>query len=53
MLPENIVFNCLNDAGYYLIEEGIAKTSRENVRGVIKHIRDVCNGKRKTAYNHQ
>ena len=53
MLPEDIVFNCLNDAGYYLIEKGIAKSSKENVRGVVKHIRDVCNGKNKNAYKHQ
>ena len=53
MLPENIDFECLNDAGYYLIEKGFAKTSKENVRGVVKHIRDVCNGKRKIAYKHQ
>jgi hypothetical protein len=53
MLPENINFECVNDAGYYLIKEGFSKTSEENVRGVVKHIRDVCNGKRKTAYKHQ
>ena len=53
MLPENIIFDCLNDAGYFLIEQGLAKTSSDNVRGIVKHIRDVCNNKRKTAYKHR
>lgn len=51
MLPENIIFNSLHEAGLYLIQNNIAKTSNPN--GVIVHIRDVCNGKRKNAYKHQ
>lgn len=51
MLPENIIFNSLTDASNYLIKNNIAQT--DNPKGVSVHIRNVCNGKRKTAYKHQ
>ena len=51
MLPEHLVFNSLMEASNYLIQNNIAQTN--NAKGVGPHIRDVCNGKRKTAYKHQ
>ena len=51
MLPEGIIFNSLHEAGNYLIQNKIAKTT--NPKGVAVHIRNVCNGKKQNAYNHQ
>lgn len=45
-----ISFSSLTDAAKYLIENN--KTSSSNIRGVISHISQVCNNKRKTAYGY-
>ena len=43
-------FSCLNDAARYLIFNNY--TSAKGLRGIVVHISDCANGKRKTAYKH-
>lgn len=51
MLPDDIIFDSLNDAAKFLQEKGFSKCKKLN--GITVHIRNVCNGKAKQAYQHQ
>lgn len=45
-----ITFNTLKDAALYIQKE---KNITTDCKGIVSHIRDVCNKKRKTAYSHK
>ena len=44
------VFNTLSEAAIFLNEE---RKQNSEIKGMTGHISQVCNGKRKTAYNHK
>lgn len=46
------IFPSLTDAARYLIEQKNTSNSKYDLKGIVAHIGQVCNGKRKTAYSY-
>lgn len=50
MLPDNIIFNSVKEAAFYLQKNCFTK--QKDITGITSHIRKSANGQRKSAYQH-